>query len=61
VVPTWANGQPAFAHYDWDAEEQRFVAHDIVVVTLDGDRIAEMTAFMGPGAVGGFGLPSTVA
>jgi RNA polymerase sigma-70 factor (ECF subfamily) len=60
LVPTRANAQPAVAHYMWDAEQQRFVGHDVVVLTLEGARIAEMTAFMASGTVEGFGLPAAI-
>jgi hypothetical protein len=44
----------------WDAEQERFVGHDVVVLTLEGARIAEMTAFMASGTVEGFGLPAAI-
>ena len=57
LVPVRANGQLAFAHYEWREERGKFVAHAIDVLTLSGDRIAEITAFMDPEAFGRFGLP----
>jgi RNA polymerase sigma-70 factor, ECF subfamily len=57
VVPTQANGQPAFGHYRWDQAAQAFVARELVVLTLDGDRIAELTTFRDPELLGHFGLP----
>jgi RNA polymerase sigma-70 factor, ECF subfamily len=57
VVPTRANGQLAFAHYGWDNAERTYVPHAICVVTLDGDRISEMTVFRTPEAFAGFDLP----
>ena len=57
LVATSANGQPAFANYFWDAERKAFRANDIVVLTMDGGRIAEITAFVAPEIVGRFGLP----
>jgi RNA polymerase sigma-70 factor (ECF subfamily) len=60
LVPTWANGQPAFAEYRYDAELERFAAHSIVVLTLEGGLIAEMMVFMAPGAVERFGLPGAI-
>jgi RNA polymerase sigma-70 factor (ECF subfamily) len=60
VVPTQSNGQPAFAHYLWDAEAAAFMAHGIAVLTLDGDRIGELTIFRDPELVARFGLPERV-
>jgi RNA polymerase sigma-70 factor (ECF subfamily) len=57
LVRARANGQLAFGHYGWHEERGAFVAHAIDVLTLDGDRIAEITAFMNPEAFAGFGLP----
>jgi RNA polymerase sigma-70 factor, ECF subfamily len=30
LVPTRANGQPAFGSYNWDAERKGFVPHEIL-------------------------------
>lgn len=45
--PTWANGQAANASYRWNAERGGFVAEANEVLTFDGARIEEMTAFIG--------------
>jgi len=58
VVPTRANGQPAFGTYSWDPEQARYLPTVIQVLTLDGGRIAEITGFVDPGAFAGFGLPA---
>ena len=58
VVPVAASGQPAFAFYLWQADTGRFVAHSIEVLTLDGPRIAGLTAFLAPEAFERFGLPA---
>jgi RNA polymerase sigma-70 factor (ECF subfamily) len=57
TVPTRANGQPAFGEYIWNAEEERFIPHGILVLTLDGAKIGEITAFLAPEAFQRFGLP----
>jgi RNA polymerase sigma-70 factor (ECF subfamily) len=57
VRPTEANGQPAFGHFLWNDEAQAFLAREFVVLTLDGDRIAELTTFRDPGSLAQFGLP----
>jgi RNA polymerase sigma-70 factor (ECF subfamily) len=51
VVPTRANGQLAFAHY-LDGE-----AHSIELVTVRGDRIASLVAFLDSALFPRFGLP----
>jgi RNA polymerase sigma-70 factor (ECF subfamily) len=57
VIPTQANGQPAFGHYRWDDEAHAFMAATVAVLTLDGDQIAEITAFRTPELLEPFGLP----
>jgi RNA polymerase sigma-70 factor, ECF subfamily len=57
LVPTQANGQPAFGHYRWDDEAQAFTARAVAVLTLDGDQIGEITAFRNPELLDRFGLP----
>jgi RNA polymerase sigma-70 factor (ECF subfamily) len=57
VVPTQANGQPALGHYRFDEDAQAFIAREIMVLTFDGDSIAEMTTFRDPGPFERFGLP----
>ena len=61
LVATHANGQPAFANYFWDADREAFVANDIVVLSMDGARIAEITAFLTREVVERFGLPAEIA
>jgi RNA polymerase sigma-70 factor, ECF subfamily len=52
-----ANGQLAAGHYLWDEERETFAAHHIAVLTLDGDRIADITFFINADLVRRFGLP----
>jgi RNA polymerase sigma-70 factor, ECF subfamily len=49
---TWANGQLAVGGYLWDERTGRYPAHVIDVLTLEGDKIATVTAFLVQGAVG---------
>jgi RNA polymerase sigma-70 factor (ECF subfamily) len=58
VIPTSANGQPAFGHYIWVEEENAFVAEGVAVLTFDGNAIAEMTIFRDPELFERFGLPA---
>jgi RNA polymerase sigma-70 factor, ECF subfamily len=60
VIPTSANGQPAFAHYIWSEDANAFVPEGIAVLTLDGDKIAELTVFREPELFERFGLPERV-
>jgi RNA polymerase sigma-70 factor (ECF subfamily) len=55
-VPTAANGQLAVGCYIWDGE--CFAAYVIDVLTLEGDRIAAVTAFIDASLFAPFGLPA---
>ena len=59
LAPVRANGQLAFGQYVWDEAKGRFRAHGINVLTLKGDRVAEITAFLTPPAFERFGLPDS--
>jgi RNA polymerase sigma-70 factor (ECF subfamily) len=61
ILPTQANGQPAFGCYIWTDEVQAFMAHHIVILTLDGASIGAITAFLDADAFVGFGLPGSVS
>lgn len=56
LVPTRANGQPAFGVYVQDAATGVFHANGVLVVTLAGERARAMTRFDNS-VVGSFGLP----
>ena len=43
---TIANGQPAIGGYTWHEAEQAFLPFALDVLTLEGDRIKEVTAFI---------------
>jgi RNA polymerase sigma-70 factor, ECF subfamily len=60
-VVTGANGQPAVACYLWDDAAGRHLAWAINVLTLRGDLIAEITAFIGAEHFAPFGLPESLA
>jgi RNA polymerase sigma-70 factor, ECF subfamily len=45
-LPAHANGQPAVAAYTWHEDEQAYLPFALDVLTFDGDRIAEVTAFI---------------
>jgi RNA polymerase sigma-70 factor (ECF subfamily) len=45
-VPTHANGQLAIGCYTWHDDEQAYMPFCVDVLTLEGDRIKEVTAFI---------------
>jgi RNA polymerase sigma-70 factor, ECF subfamily len=59
-LPVRANGQQAVACYIWDEEAGAFVGRIIDVLTLRGDRIAAVTAFIDEGLFPHFGLPAAL-
>jgi RNA polymerase sigma-70 factor (TIGR02960 family) len=61
LVPTRANTQPAFGCYRSD--EHTPIAHStgLIVLTLQGDRIAAITNFIDSGVLPRFGLPRTLS
>jgi RNA polymerase sigma-70 factor (ECF subfamily) len=56
-----ANGQPALAYYQLDADTGIYCAAAIDVLTLEGASIAEITAFISYDVFSRFGLPSELA
>jgi RNA polymerase sigma-70 factor (ECF subfamily) len=61
LVPTRANGQPAFGCYLQDDQAQVFRAHGMIVLTLSGDRISAVTRFVDNSTMARFGLPRMLA
>jgi RNA polymerase sigma-70 factor (ECF subfamily) len=60
MVPTRANGQPAFALYMRGADGVHR-AFQLQVLTLDGDGVGHVGAFFDPGLFARFGLPSELS
>jgi RNA polymerase sigma-70 factor (ECF subfamily) len=60
LVPTRANGQPAFGVYLYDAHSEVGHAFGLLVFTLAGDRISTITRFDNS-TLAAFGLPRTLA
>jgi RNA polymerase sigma-70 factor (TIGR02960 family) len=60
LVPTSANGQPAFGSYLQDAHADIFHAHGLIVLTLEGDRISALTRFVDNSVMPHFGFPRTL-
>jgi len=61
LVPTRANGQPAFGHYIGDIHAPVVRAVGVIVLTLEGDRISHLTRFGGSGHLSRFGLPRVLS
>jgi RNA polymerase sigma-70 factor (TIGR02960 family) len=60
VVPTRANGQPAFGFYVDDPYAPVARPWGLVVLTLDGEQISAITFFSDTSVFGHFGLPRTL-
>jgi RNA polymerase sigma-70 factor (ECF subfamily) len=60
LVPTRANGQPAFGLYIRDPQAPVAHANGMLVLTLAGHQISAMTGFPDNSALRIFGLPRTL-
>jgi RNA polymerase sigma-70 factor (TIGR02960 family) len=60
MIPTRANGQPAFAEYQRTGDGS-YAANGIQVLTLIGSRVSRIVAFIDPALVPLFGLPPTLS
>jgi len=60
LIPTRANGQPAFGFYIQDEHEPVFGGHGMIVLTLEGGRISAITRFVDNVVMEWFGLPQTL-
>jgi RNA polymerase sigma-70 factor (TIGR02960 family) len=60
LVPTRANGQPAFACYLKDPHTPIAHAYGLMVLTLRGDRVAGLAGFADTAVFASFGLPRTL-
>ena len=59
LIPTRANGQPAYGLYVRRSTPV-FRGYGIVVLTLEGDRISGITRFVDNSLMRWFGLPETL-
>jgi len=57
LIPTRANRQPAVAAYVLDSDGRKHHAYGLMVLTVDGEEIAEITGFADPTLFPLFGLP----
>ena len=60
LIPTRANGQPAFGCYVPDEHAGILHSHGIMVLTMEGMRISAITRFIDSGLLPHFGLPRTL-
>jgi RNA polymerase sigma-70 factor (TIGR02960 family) len=60
LIPTRANGQPAFGCYVRDPATQLARAHGLIVLTLSGSRIAQITRFVDNSTLPRLGLPRSL-
>jgi RNA polymerase sigma-70 factor (TIGR02960 family) len=61
LVPTRANGQPAFGCYWPDPHAPVLRAHGLLVLSLEGDKVGAITRFVDNSVLPYFGLPRTLA
>lgn len=60
LLPTRANGSPAFGLYQWEAEACVFQLTGLVVLGLANEQIAHIIAFLEPESFASFALPPTL-
>ncbi|HEX9357049.1 MAG TPA: sigma-70 family RNA polymerase sigma factor [Streptosporangiaceae bacterium] len=60
LIPTRANGQPAYGCYVRDENAPICHAHGLIVLTLEGDEISAITRFVDNSILARFGLPRTL-
>jgi RNA polymerase sigma-70 factor (TIGR02960 family) len=60
LIPTRANGQPAYGCYLYDRHTSIARAHGTMVLTMDGDRVSTLTRFLDNSVLAAFGLPRTL-
>jgi RNA polymerase sigma-70 factor (TIGR02960 family) len=60
LIPTRANTQPAFATYRTDPDAPIAHATGLIVLTLEGERIAAITQFLDTSILSRFGFPRTL-
>jgi RNA polymerase sigma-70 factor (TIGR02960 family) len=60
LIPTRANGQPAFGCYQRDPRTPILHAHGVLVLTLTGERITGLTRFHDNSLLPIFGLPRSL-
>jgi RNA polymerase sigma-70 factor (TIGR02960 family) len=61
LVPTRANGQPAYGHYIEDPHSPILRCFGLIVLTLEGGRISGLTRFADSAMLRHFALPRTLS
>ena len=59
LLPTRANGSPAFGLYRWEAGAEDYQLFGLVVLGVEGEQIVSMVAFLELSSLSSFALPST--
>ena len=60
LIPTRANGQPAFGYYLPDADGTAIRANGVIVLTVANGRVSTLTRFGGAAVIARFGLPAAL-
>src|SRR6266849_4911360 len=60
LLPTRANGSPAFGLYQREAEAGVYQLFGLVVLGVVGEQIAHIVAFLEPSSLSSFALPTTL-
>jgi RNA polymerase sigma-70 factor (ECF subfamily) len=61
LLPTRANGSPAFGFYLWDAETGVYQLFGLMVLGVVDEQIAHIVAFLEPKSFSSFALPPTLS
>jgi RNA polymerase sigma-70 factor (TIGR02960 family) len=61
LIPTRANGQPAFARYVGDQHSPIAHAHGLIVLTLTSEQVSVIAGFNDTSVLARFGFPRTLA
>ena len=59
LLPTRANGSPAFAIYQRD-EKNDYQAFGLIALTIDKDKLSQIISFIDPSLPPLFGFPATI-
>ena len=59
LLPTRANGSPAFAIYQRD-EKDEYQAFGLIALVVDGDKLSQIISFIDPSLPSLFGFPITI-
>jgi RNA polymerase sigma-70 factor (ECF subfamily) len=60
-IPVTANGQIGVGFYVWRDEEQAFMPHGVNVITVEGEKITDIVAFIDAKTIEVFGLPERLS